>query len=58
MRLRERADRPALGLQPRRVPFCPRLLREREAAPVAQEKFREAMPRAQQIGANVLTAAQ
>ena len=56
--LLERGQRPALGLEPRGMAFCPRLLGRGKAAPVAQEKFRQTVPRAEEIGANVFATAQ
>jgi hypothetical protein len=58
MRLLERGDRPALGLEPRRMSFRPALLRSGETAAVAEQKFREAVSRAEQIRADVFTTAQ
>ena len=54
----ERRDRPGLCPQPDVVPFGPGLLGGREAPAVAEEEFREAMPRAQEIGADVFATAQ
>ena len=53
--LREGRQWPALRLQPLGVPFGPRAFGGREAAPVPQEEMGEAMPRPEEIGANVLT---
>jgi hypothetical protein len=57
MRLLESGQGPTLGLQPRGVPCRPRLLGGREAAAMAEEELREAVPGAQQVGTNVLAAA-
>jgi hypothetical protein len=58
MRLIKRRQRPRLGAQPGIVPFRPCLLRGGEAAPVAEQEFRESMAGAQQIGANVFATPQ
>jgi hypothetical protein len=50
VRLLKRRDRPALGLQPGGVPRRPCSLGRRKSAPVAQEKLREAVPRAPRAG--------
>ena len=51
-------QRPRLRAQPGVVPLRPRLLRGREAPAMAEEEFREPMPRAEQIGADIFAAAQ
>ena len=58
MRLLERGERPALGLQPVGMAFRPRLLGRGEAAAVAEQEFREAVPRAEEIGADVFATPQ
>jgi hypothetical protein len=56
MRLLERRQWPQLRAKPRVVPLGPGLLRRGEAAPVAEQEFREPMPSAQEIGADILPA--
>jgi hypothetical protein len=58
MRLLERGQGPALDLQPFGMPFGPGLFRGGEAATMAQEEFRESMPRTQEVGADVLATPQ
>src|SRR5689334_11624877 len=58
MRLRERWQRPALGLQPSGVAFGPGLLGGGEPPAVAEEKFREPVPGAQEVSANIFPTAQ
>jgi len=56
MRLIEGGERPCLRPQPGVVPSRPCLLRPGEAATVAQQKLRQPVACAQQIGANVCAA--
>ena len=58
MRLRQCRQRPRLGVQPRMVARVPRALGLGKPATVAEQEFREPMPRAEQIGLNVFTTAQ
>ena len=58
MRLLEGRQRPGLRAQPRVVALGPRLLRRGEAPAMAKEEFREAMPRAEQVGADVFATPQ
>jgi len=55
VRLLERGQRPRLRSQPRVVALGPRLLRPGEAAAVAEQEFREPVPGAQEIRADVFT---
>jgi hypothetical protein len=58
MGLVERRQRPRLGAEPGIVPLRPRLPRGRKATAVAEEKFRQSMAGAQQIGADVFAVPQ
>ena len=58
MRLLEGGQRPPLRLQPFSVPFGPGPRGQCDAATMAQEEMREAMPRAEDIGADVLATAE
>ena len=58
MGLLQRRQWPLLRLQPGGVPFGPRAFGSGEAAAVAQEEVREAVPRAEEIGTDVFATAQ
>ena len=58
MGLLERGNGPALRLQPGRIAFGPRRFRPGEATAMPQEKLREPVPRAQEIGADIFATAQ
>jgi hypothetical protein len=58
MCLIQRRERPGLQAQPRLVALGPRVFRARESTAMPQEELRQAMARAQQVRANIFTAAE
>src|SRR3989442_1435295 len=58
MSLLERGQWPTLRLEPGRVAFGPRFFGGGKATTVAEQEFRQTMPRTEQIGANVFATSQ